>query len=269
LAFLKSDQDAGITYAKQADPAEANRLYLFADVTMSRGRTAPTRGALHDRHSHSAQRWTNPLEERQRQPIAAQSSCESEFIAACKGANEVSYLHQLLGEMGYPQAEPTRVYGDNKAAKDLAHNPGMLKDRSKHFQLRWKKLQEYVRDRTITTAKTPAACQVADILTKDLAPGLFTRTVRGEWISQAEQLPTTRDIALPQDRRRRRQRTTLQAGPSRSTASTSTGVQQNATRGHYPGAWCRCGSHAPGEQGKPRSRLAQGGNGQHTAAPVP
>jgi hypothetical protein len=85
--------------------------------------------------SHSAQRWTNLLEERQRQPIAAQSSCESEFIAACKGANEVSYLHQLLGEMGYQQAEPTRVYGDNKAAKDLAHNPGMPKDRSKHFQL--------------------------------------------------------------------------------------------------------------------------------------
>ena len=46
----------------------------------------------------------------QKQPIVAQSSCEAEFIAACKGANEVCFLRDLLGEWGY----------DNTAAKQLA-----------------------------------------------------------------------------------------------------------------------------------------------------
>ena len=54
----------------------------------------------------------------QKQPIVAQSSCEAEFIAACKGANEISFIRDLLGEWGLRQGT-TRMYEDNTAAKQL------------------------------------------------------------------------------------------------------------------------------------------------------
>ena len=56
------------------------------------------------------------------------------------------------------------MYEDNTAAKQLAHNPGALRDRSKHFELRWFKLQELVKGAIVTLKYIGTKEQVADAL---------------------------------------------------------------------------------------------------------
>ena len=97
LAYLKGTPELGITYTRK--PAEhpwSNRLTMFvdatwADCTDTRKSTTGFVGMLNG----GPVCWKS-----QKQPIVAQSSCEAEFIAACKSANEVCFIRQLLGELG-------------------------------------------------------------------------------------------------------------------------------------------------------------------------
>ena len=52
----------------------------------------------------------------------------------------------------------------------LARNPGALRGRSKHFELRWLKVQEYAAEGTIDLIQVGTKWQIADALTKWLAP---------------------------------------------------------------------------------------------------
>ena len=61
------------------------------------------------------------------------------------------------------------------AAKQLAHNPGALRDRSKHFEIRYFKLQELVQQAIITLTYVGTKEQIADTLTKNLSKPLFLR----------------------------------------------------------------------------------------------
>ena len=170
LAYLKGTPDLGVQYTRTYDQTWANRLTMFVDATWAdcldtRRSTTGFVGMLNG----GPVCWKS-----QKQPIVAQSSCEAEFIAACKGANEVCFLRDLLGEWGYEQGV-TRMYEDNTAAKQLAHNPGALRDRSKHFELRWFKLQELVKGAIVTLKYIGTKEQVADALTKNLSKTLFLR----------------------------------------------------------------------------------------------
>ena len=100
-----------------------------------------------------------------RQPIIAQSSCESEIIAATYGTNETVFLKQLLHEIGV-DTPSIRCYEDNSGATEIANNPGKLRKRSRHFELRFLKIQEYVSDLVVTMVQVPTAYQLADIFTK-------------------------------------------------------------------------------------------------------
>ena len=95
----------------------------------------------------------------------AQSSTEAEMIAACKGSNEAAFLRFVLADLGFPQ-KSTRCYEDNTGVTCLARNPGALRDRSKHFELRWLKVQEYASEGTIDLIQVGTKWQIADALTK-------------------------------------------------------------------------------------------------------
>ena len=90
-----------------------------------------------------------------KQPIAAQRSCEAEFIAACKSANELGHKQ--------PAA---RVSEDNMAAKMLAHNPGALRGRSKHFEIRYFNFNFKLR----ASAPSALSPQPSAIITQDTGP---------------------------------------------------------------------------------------------------
>ena len=150
-----------------------NILFIFVDATWATD--------VDDRRSTSgmvcmlnggAISWKS-----KKQPIIAQSSCESEIIAATSGANEGAFLRDLLDEIGCPQT-CTTMYEDNQACRQLVENPGALRERSKHFELRFLKIQEYAERGMIRMVQVPTKFQLADMLTKRLDPGNHQRLRR-------------------------------------------------------------------------------------------
>ena len=63
--------------------------------------------------------WSSKL-----QKVTAQSTAESECIAATECVNEVVHIRLLLSELGYADrvAEPTVIYEDNSSCVAYAHN---------------------------------------------------------------------------------------------------------------------------------------------------
>ena len=57
-------------------------------------------------------------------------------------------------------------------------NPGALRERSKHFELRFLKIQEYAERGMIRMVQVPTKFQLADMLTKRLDPGNHQRLRR-------------------------------------------------------------------------------------------
>jgi hypothetical protein len=68
------------------------------------------------------------------QSATAQSTMESEVLAACDVMNEVRFLRALLFEFGYAQRAPTIVHEDNKACISFADQISVT-DNNKHMHL--------------------------------------------------------------------------------------------------------------------------------------
>ena len=174
LAYLKNTPTEGITYTRSVNRTDIfNVLFIFVDATWATD--------VDDRRSTSgmvcmlnggAISWKS-----KKQPIIAQSSCESEIIAATSGANEGAFLRDLLDEIGCPQT-CTTMYEDNQACRQIVENPGALRERSKHFELRFLKIQEYAERGMIRMVQVPTKFQLADMLTKRLDPGNHQRLRR-------------------------------------------------------------------------------------------
>ncbi|WJZ92231.1 hypothetical protein VitviT2T_011241 [Vitis vinifera] len=66
-----------------------------------------------------------------KQNVVARSSAEAEFRGMALGLCEALWLRLLLQDLGYLSRQPIRLFYDNKAACDIAHNP-VQHDRTKH-----------------------------------------------------------------------------------------------------------------------------------------
>jgi hypothetical protein len=160
LAYVRATKTLGIRYTRAAGDF-ANTLVLFVDATWADcSDTRKSTTGLVCFLNGGPISWKSKL-----QPIIAQSSCEAELIAACKGCNEAAFLRCVLEELGFPQPI-TRCYEDNRAALIISKNPGAIRDRSKHFELRWFKIQEYVSAGALGMVEIGTKWQLADALTK-------------------------------------------------------------------------------------------------------
>ena len=170
LGYLKHDPLHGIRYTRDGDPALQNRLFLFTDATWAdcEDSRKSTTGMVLQLNGGPVS-WKS-----KRQPIIAQSSCESEIIAATYGANEACFVRELLVEIGLPP-HVVRAYEDNTSAKQLADDPGKLRNRSKHFELRFMVIQELVQRSIVSMCYVPTKYQLADLLTKSTSPSTFAR----------------------------------------------------------------------------------------------
>ena len=79
--------------------------------------------------------WTS-----KKQASVALSSSEAETYAAAAAAAELLWARGLLGELGWPQLAPTRLWVDNSGALNLAQNAESL-GRSRHIARRANFLQ--------------------------------------------------------------------------------------------------------------------------------
>ena len=86
-------------------------------------------------------------------------------------------MRELLTEIGLPP-HPIRTYEDNTSTRQLANDPGKLRNRSKHFELRFMVVQELVlqvQRALISMVYVPTKYQLADLLTKSTTAATFSR----------------------------------------------------------------------------------------------
>ena len=100
------------------------------------------------------------------------SSTESEYVAMADAAQEVTWLQNLLEDLGYRQQGPTKLYGDNNGALAIAKNPQYHK-RTKHFDTRNHYIRQKVKESEIEIEYCPRAEMTADIFTKALPKPKF------------------------------------------------------------------------------------------------
>ena len=97
----------------------------------------------------------------------ALSTCEAEYVAAAIAACQVVWLRRLLGELTDVEAHPPALMVDNQPAIALAKNP-VLHDRSKHIDVKFHFLRDYVDGGQIVIDFVETSRQLADVLTKPL-----------------------------------------------------------------------------------------------------
>jgi hypothetical protein len=111
----------------------------------------------------------------QRQKVIAHSSAEAEYMALHAACQENMFLKNLLGEFKFVDVEgPTTVYEDNQATIKLSNNP-TYHPRTKHIDLRYHIIRDYVADGQVALEYMPTEQMPADMLTKALAAPKFTQ----------------------------------------------------------------------------------------------
>ena len=104
-----------------------------------------------------------------KQNVVSRSSSEAEYRAMAQTTCELVWLRNLLGEIGFPQSKPMKMWCDNQAAIYIATNP-VFHERTKHIEVDCHFTREKLEDGTITTPHIRTENQLADVLTKAL-PG--------------------------------------------------------------------------------------------------
>ena len=78
-----------------------------------------------------------------KQPQTADSSCYAEYISLHDASHEAIFLRQLLDELNMPLSEPTPLYGDNDAARQLIEDQ-RWHSKVRHFRVKYHSTRELV-----------------------------------------------------------------------------------------------------------------------------
>nr|CAN62086.1 hypothetical protein VITISV_035123 [Vitis vinifera] len=167
LRYLKNAPGKRILFAKNVDH-QSIEVYTDADWA----------GAVDDRRSTSGYftfvggnlvTWKS-----KKQNVIARSSAEAEFRGMALGLCEALWLRLLLQDLGYLSRQPIRLFCDNKAACDIAHNP-VQHDRTKHVEVDRFFIKEKLDDKIVELPKIRSENQLADILTKAVSSQVFSK----------------------------------------------------------------------------------------------
>ncbi|RVX19268.1 Retrovirus-related Pol polyprotein from transposon RE1 [Vitis vinifera] len=167
LRYLKNAPRKGILFAKNVDH-QSIEVYTDADWA----------GAVDDRRSTSGYftfvggnlvTWKS-----KKQNVVARSSAKAEFRGMALGLCEALWLRLLLQDLGYLSRQPIRLFCDNKAACDIAHNP-VQHDRTKHVEVDRFFIKEKLDDKIVELPKIRSEDQLADILTKAVSSQVFSK----------------------------------------------------------------------------------------------
>lgn len=108
------------------------------------------------------------------QPTMAMITTESESAVASDAGKMALYLCSVLDQLGLDTSKATPLYEDNAAAIALA-NAQRPTCRSRHLNIRYLALMDWVKQDNIVLAPILTHNNLADGLTKSLQPVLFER----------------------------------------------------------------------------------------------
>ncbi|KAK3017572.1 hypothetical protein RJ639_006639 [Escallonia herrerae] len=109
-----------------------------------------------------------------KQNVVARSSAEAEFRGIALGVCEALWLRLLLQDLGCVSKQPIKLYCDNKAACDIAHNP-VQHDRTKHVEIDRFFIKEKLDEKIVELPHIRSEDQLADILTKAVSSRVFSK----------------------------------------------------------------------------------------------
>ena len=145
LRYLKNAPGKGILFTRKVDH-QSIEVYTDADWA----------GVVDDRRSTSGYftfvgsnlvTWKS-----KKQNVIAHSSAKAEFRGMTLGLCEALRLRLLLQDLGYLSRQPIRLFCDNKAACDIAHNL-VQHDRTKHVEVDRFFIKEKLDDKIVELPK--------------------------------------------------------------------------------------------------------------------
>lgn len=110
-----------------------------------------------------------------RQPFPASSTMIAEYVAASDAIADLTWLTNLLSEMG-EKIGTTTMYIDNKTTIQVAKNP-FAHDRTRHIPLKYHLLRHAVEHKRVKLEYVASKDQAADSLTKPLEGIVLTRSL--------------------------------------------------------------------------------------------
>ncbi|KAH9716002.1 hypothetical protein KPL71_021292 [Citrus sinensis] len=167
LRYLKTNPGKRILFSKNEDYSNIE-VYTDADWV----------GSVSDRRSTSGHftfvggnlvTWRS-----KKQHVVARSSAETEYRGMALGVCEGLWISFILNDLGYPSQQPIQLYCDNKAARDIAHNP-VQHDRTKHVEIDRFFIKEKLDEKILELLKIRSEDQLVDILTKAISSRAFTK----------------------------------------------------------------------------------------------
>ncbi|RVX09853.1 Retrovirus-related Pol polyprotein from transposon RE1 [Vitis vinifera] len=173
LAHIRSDLAYALSVVSQYmhNPGEQHMNAVMRILRYLKN--APGKGILFDKNvdhqSGNLVTWKS-----KKQNVVACSSAEAEFRGMTLGLCEALWLRLLLQELGYLSRQPIRLFYDNKAACDIAHNP-VQHDRTKHVEVDRFFIKEKLDDKIVELPKIRSEDQLADILTKVVSSQVFSK----------------------------------------------------------------------------------------------
>jgi len=102
----------------------------------------------------------------------ALSLAEAEYMAASLAACEAIWVRKILVGLFGSHLEPTMIHCDNQSCIKISANL-VFHDRSKHIDIRYHHIRDYVHQRIMLLSYIPIEDQDADILTKALTRSKF------------------------------------------------------------------------------------------------
>ena len=108
-----------------------------------------------------------------KQSVVARSNAEVEFRAMTHGICEIM-VEDINGGVWYDSKDPIKLFCDNKAATNIAHNP-VLHNWTKHIEIDRHLIKEKLHKGIICTPYVRTRDQLANILTKGVATNHFYR----------------------------------------------------------------------------------------------
>jgi hypothetical protein len=92
--------------------------------------------------------------------VISDSISEAETLSLYETAKLAIFYRQLLADLGYPQTWPTPIFTDSRSTLDLLANRKI--GRSKHWDVRLRKLHEYLDSEQLTFLHIPSKWNCAD-----------------------------------------------------------------------------------------------------------
>ena len=102
------------------------------------------------------------------------STAEAEYVAATDATKDVLWLRNFLHELGFPQDKPSQLFEDNQACVAMVNNH-VVTGRNRHFCVKMAWLRQQVNDKLVRFEFVASRNNVADIMTKVLAPDAHSR----------------------------------------------------------------------------------------------